>query len=77
MARAVTWFVVASLLVLRRVSTDEAMRQAEDTAVVAARAVQERLTDGMVTSGSFVDLQPLDALVTAGVLQDPIGVGFR
>ena len=82
-ARAVAWFVVASLLVLvvvgvggvlvlRRVGTDEAMRQAEDTAVVAARAVQERLTDRMVTSGSFVDLQPLDALVTAGVLQDPI-----
>jgi two-component system, NarL family, sensor kinase len=82
-ARAVAQFVVASLLVLavvgvggvlvlRRVGTDEAMRQAEDTAVVAARAVQDRLTDRMVDSGSFVDLQPLDALVTAGVLQDPI-----
>ncbi len=82
-ARAVAWFVVASLLVLavvgiggvlvlRRVGTDEAMQQAENTAVVAARAVQDRLTDRMVNSGSFVDLQPLDALVTAGVLEDPI-----
>ena len=58
-ARAVAQFVVASLLVLavvgvgavlvlRRVGTDEAMRQAENTAVVAARAVQDRLTDRMV-----------------------------
>ena len=82
-ARAVAQFVVASLLVLavvgvgavlvlRRVGTDEAMRQAENTAVVAARAVQDRLTDRMVDGGSFVDLQPLDALVSAGVLEDPI-----
>lgn len=82
-ARAVTWFALASLavlvvvgvggvLVLRRVGTDQAMQRAEDTAVVAARAVQDRLNDRMVSGGSFVGLQPLDALVTAGVLQDPI-----
>jgi two-component system, NarL family, sensor kinase len=81
-ARAVTQFVVASLLVLivvglggvlvlRRVGANEARRRAEDTAVVAARAVQERLTNGIVKRTTS-SLLPIDALVTAGVLEDPI-----
>jgi signal transduction histidine kinase len=80
--RAIVLFVAASVvvlaivgvvgvLVLARVSADEATRRAEDTAIVAARAVQERLTNGIVQRRS-TSLVPIDALVTAGVLRDPI-----
>ena len=62
---------VVGVLVLRRVSTDEAIRQAEGTGAVAARAVQDRLTEGIVL-GDVDSLLAIDARVTAGVLQAPV-----
>jgi signal transduction histidine kinase len=68
---AVAVVALGGVLALRAVSADEARERAQGTATVAARAVQERLTDGIVDrrAGSLLRL---DALVTAGVLQDPI-----
>lgn len=68
---AVAVVAVGGMIALRAVSADEARGRAQGTATVAARAVQERLTDGIVDrrAGSLLRL---DALVTAGVLQDPI-----
>ncbi|MGH2637635.1 MAG: hypothetical protein ACRDHU_16010, partial [Actinomycetota bacterium] len=62
---------VAGVLVLRRIGTSEAYREAEKVAVVASRIVERRLTDGILrgTSGSLL---ALDALVNGGVLTDPI-----
>ena len=81
-ARAVTTFAVAGVLVLglvgvggvlvlRSVASREAHREAEKVAVVAGRIVQLRLTDGIL-SRSATSLVRLDELVISGVLTDPI-----
>ena len=62
---------VGGMIALRAVSTGEARQRAQDTASVAARAVQERITNGIVRARS-TSLVRIDALVTAGVLRDPI-----
>jgi signal transduction histidine kinase len=62
---------VGGVIALRAVSTSEARQRAQDTASVAARAVQERLTNGIVR-GRSTSLVRIDSLVTAGVLRDPI-----
>ncbi|MCI0634936.1 MAG: sensor histidine kinase [Actinobacteria bacterium] len=62
---------VGGVLVLRRISTTEAYREAEKVAAVAARIVQRRLDDGIVT-GTADSLLAIDALVNGGVLTDPI-----
>jgi signal transduction histidine kinase len=59
------------VLVLRRVGTTQAYREAEKVALVAQRIVERRLTDGILT-GSAESLLPLDRLVFDGVLADPI-----
>jgi two-component system, NarL family, sensor kinase len=81
-ARAVTTFVLSGLvvlllvgvggvLVLRRIGTTEAYREAEKIAVLASRIVEGRLDDGIVT-GTADGLLALDELVNGGVLTDPI-----
>lgn len=63
---------IAGVLVLRRVSTAEAMREAEGITTVAGRGiVQPRLTNGIVR-GDAESLATIDALVHEGVLLDPI-----
>lgn len=62
---------VGGVLVLRRISTTEAYREAEKVAAVAARIVQRRLDDGIVR-GTADSLLAIDALVNGGVLIDPI-----
>lgn len=62
---------VGGVLVLRRISTIEAYREAEKVAAVAGRIVQRRLDDGIVT-GTADSLLAIDALVNGGVLTDPI-----
>lgn len=82
MARAVLTFALTALvalllvgvggvLVLRRISTTEAYREAEKVAIIAGRIVQRRLDDGIVT-GAADSLVRIDALVNGGVLTDPI-----
>lgn len=82
MARAVVAFAVSGLvalvlvgvggvLVLQRIGTTEAYREAEDVAVIAGRIVERRLTDGILTGTSESRLR-LDELVNGGVLTDPI-----
>jgi signal transduction histidine kinase len=62
---------VAGVIVLRRIGTAEAMREAENVAAVAARVVQRRISDGLIR-GDVDSLLPIDALVNAGVLKEPI-----
>lgn len=62
---------IGGVLVLRRISTTEAFREAEKVAVLASRIVQRRLDDGIVT-GSADSLLAMDALVNGGVLTDPV-----
>jgi signal transduction histidine kinase len=63
---------LAGMFVLRRVSTEQARRQAEDLTSVAGRGIVEpRLTNGVVR-GDAASLSTLDALVHASVLHDPI-----
>jgi signal transduction histidine kinase len=81
-ARAVLAFALAGLvvlvlvgvggvLVLRRIGTDEAFRQAEQVATIASGIVERRLGNGIVR-GSAESLLRLDELVNGGVLTDPI-----
>ena len=63
---------VGSVLVMRRLGTREALRQAERIAVVAGRGVVEpRLTDGILR-GDSSSLLAIDALVSGGVIRGPI-----
>jgi two-component system, NarL family, sensor kinase len=63
---------VVGVLVLRRVGTAQAMRQAEDLTGVAGRGILEpSLTDGVIRRDAR-SLQAVDALVHASVLHDPI-----
>jgi hypothetical protein len=82
-ARAVLMFALSGLavlflvgivgvLVLRRVGTAEATREAADITTVAGRGVvQPALRDGIVT-GEARSLNRLDAVVQRSVLRDPI-----
>ena len=63
---------VASVLVMRRLGTAQAVRQAERIAEVAGRGVVEpRLREGILT-GDSASLLAIDALVSGGVLRGPI-----
>lgn len=62
---------VGGVLILRRIGTTEAYREAEKVAVVASRIVEQRLTGGILR-GTSNSLLAIDALVNGGVLTDPI-----
>jgi two-component system, NarL family, sensor kinase len=63
---------IGSVLVMRRLGTREALRQAERIAVVAGRGVVEpRLTDGILR-GDSSSLLAIDAIVSGGVIRGPI-----
>lgn len=62
---------VGGVLVLRRIGTTEAYREAEKVATIASRIVERRLGNGIVR-GSSESLLRLDELVNGGVLTDPI-----
>ena len=63
---------IVGVLVLRRVGTAEATREAADITTVAGRGVvQPALRDGVVT-GDTKSLNELDAVVQRSVLRDPI-----
>jgi len=62
---------IGGVLVLRRIGTTEAYREAEKVAVLASRIVERRLDDEILT-GSAESLLAMDALVNGGVLTDPI-----
>jgi two-component system NarL family sensor kinase len=63
---------IVGVLVLRRVGTAEAIREAADITTVAGRGVvQPALRDGVVR-GDARSLSRLDAVVHESVLQDPI-----
>ena len=63
---------IVGVLVLRRVGTAEATREAADITTVAGRGVvQPALRDGVVT-GDTKSLKELDAVVQRSVLRDPI-----
>jgi len=62
----------AGVLVMRRLGTEQAVRQAERIALVAGHGVVEpRLTDGILR-GDSTSLLAIDALVSGGVLRGPI-----
>jgi two-component system, NarL family, sensor kinase len=62
----------AGVLVMRRLGTEQAIRQAERIALVAGQGVVEpRLTDGLLR-GDSVSLLAIDELVSSGVLRGPI-----
>ena len=83
MARAVLAFAMtglvvlalvglAGVLVMRRLGTEQAIRQAERIALVAGHGVVEpRLTDGILR-GDSASLLAIDELVNGGVLGGPI-----
>lgn len=63
---------IVGVLVLRRVSTAEATREAADITTVAGRGVvQPALRDGVIR-GDAKSLNELDAVVRRSVLRDPI-----
>jgi two-component system, NarL family, sensor kinase len=63
---------VAGVLVMRRLGTTEALRQAERIALVAGRGVVEpRLTEGIVR-GDSSSLLSIDEVVSGSVLRGPI-----
>jgi two-component system, NarL family, sensor kinase len=63
---------VAGVLVMRRLGTEQAIRQAERIALVAGQGVVEpRLTDGILR-GDSASLLEIDELVSGGVLRGPI-----
>jgi two-component system NarL family sensor kinase len=82
-ARAVVTFAASGLvillvigvggtLVLRRIGTEQARREAERLAAVSAHGVIEpRLRDGILT-GNALSLLAIDSLVNGAVLEDPI-----
>lgn len=81
-ARAVLAFALAGLvvlvlvgvggvLVLRRIGTNEAYREAEKLAELASRIVEQNLGNGILR-GSSQALLRIDELVIDGVLTDPI-----
>ena len=62
----------AGVLVMRRLGTEQAIRQAERIALVAGHGVVEpRLTDGILR-GNSASLLAIDELVSGGVLRGPI-----
>lgn len=62
----------AGVLVMRRLGTDQAIRQAERIALVAGQGVVEpRLTEGLLR-GDSASLLAIDELVSGGVLRGPI-----
>ena len=63
---------MAGVLLLQRVGTDQATREAENLAVVAGRGVvQPRIEEG-IKRGGAASLVRLDAIVQAAVLNPPI-----
>ena len=63
---------VAGVLVMRRLGTAEALRQAERIAIVAGRGVVEpRLTEG-ITRGDSSSLLTIDEVVSGSLLRGPI-----
>ena len=63
---------VAGVLVMRRLGTTEALRQAERIALVAGQGVVEpRLTEGIMR-GDSSSLLTIDEVVSGGVLRGPI-----
>ncbi len=58
-------------LVLRRLGTNEAMREAANITVVTGQLVQKRVTNGLLR-GDADSLNSVDSLVNGGVLHDPI-----
>ena len=63
---------IAGVLVMRRLGTEQALRQAERIALVAGQGVVEpRLTEGILR-GDSVSLLRIDELVSGGVLRGPI-----
>ena len=63
---------IAGVLVMRRLGTEQALRQAERIALVAGQGVVEpRLTDGILR-GDSASLLAIDELVSGGVLRGPI-----
>lgn len=62
----------AGVLVLREIGTDQATREAQRIATVAAHGIVEpRMREGVI-SGDANSLATLDAIVTPAVIQDPI-----
>ena len=62
----------AGVLVMRRLGTEQAIRQAERIALVAGHGVVEpRLTDGILR-GDSAGLLAIDELVSGGVVRGPI-----
>ena len=63
---------IAGVLVMRRLGTEQALRQAERIALVAGQGVVEpRLTNGILR-GDSASLLAIDELVNGGVLRGPI-----
>ena len=63
---------IAGVLVMRRLGTEQALRQAERIALVAGHGVVEpRLTEGLLR-GDSASLLRIDELVSGGVLRGPI-----
>ena len=63
---------IAGVLVMRRLGTEQALRQAERIALVAGQGVVEpRLTEGILR-GDSATLLRIDELVNGGVLRGPI-----
>jgi two-component system, NarL family, sensor kinase len=62
---------VAGGLVLRRLGTSEAMREADNITVVSSRVIQRRLTDGIL-HGDANSRAAVDSVVYGGLLRDPI-----
>ena len=63
---------IAGVLVMRRLGTSEALRQAERIALVAGRGVVEpRLTEG-ITRGDSSSLLTIDEVVSGSLLRGPI-----
>ena len=63
---------IAGVLVMRRLGTEQALRQAERIALVAGQGVVEpRLTEGILR-GDSTSLLRIDELVSGGVLRGPI-----
>ena len=63
---------IAGVLVMRRLGTEQALRQAERIALVAGHGVVEpRLTEGLLR-GDSASLLRIDELVSGGILRGPI-----
>jgi two-component system, NarL family, sensor kinase len=62
----------AGVLVMRRLGTDQAIRQAERIALVAGHGVVEPRLTGGILRGDSASLLAIDELVSGGVIRGPI-----